>query len=425
MAPEEADQCDVEGAPADSDGKGGSSDEESATSSFKEDGGDHENLSPARLKQFGKEADGVSIKELAATSLKEHEGDHEHLSPAELKQCGNEAYQRQDFRLAVDLWNKSLRAHVDGMRVGTGPGCAASPLSAESAALERSLYLNLAQGYLRLGEHDRALKACKVVLLEHPRETKAHFRGAEACLAMERYDEAIKWASALMEVDPSSSDGPRLLRRAREGRRAEAKRQRAVAERMCKATEGFSEDRPAPRPKPAVDDQVRSRMLELDPKHMAASPDIAEQAALKARQRLERQHGAEGPPANCPGPTTGESDLDVFRARAMAKVSRYNAHTDKLRKRTDAAQRSVTLQCLRDGQTRSEIAAFSERWLDELKLAQAVPMEDHAANPQEETLAEDDPQGESPAEDVSPTLMTLVTQSSSPERLNTNVNDMD
>lgn len=78
----------------------------------------------------------------------------------------------RECQAALGFWNRALRAHIDLMKAGVPLGSSASPLSPESRDLERSLYLNLAQGYLKTGEPGRALRACQVVTLEHRDDAK-------------------------------------------------------------------------------------------------------------------------------------------------------------------------------------------------------------------------------------------------------------
>ncbi|CAE8713511.1 unnamed protein product, partial [Polarella glacialis] len=87
-------------------------------------------------------------------------------SAAELKARGNEAYGRGDCEASVAFWNQAIRRHVSEMQEGS------SCLGKDSQNLERSIYLNLAQGYLKLGDPGKALRACQVVLTESPTDAK-------------------------------------------------------------------------------------------------------------------------------------------------------------------------------------------------------------------------------------------------------------
>eukprot|EP00929_Paragymnodinium_shiwhaense_P066603 TRINITY_DN33412_c0_g1_i3.p1 TRINITY_DN33412_c0_g1~~TRINITY_DN33412_c0_g1_i3.p1 ORF type:complete len:125 (+),score=42.04 TRINITY_DN33412_c0_g1_i3:211-585(+) len=103
-----------------------------------------------------------------------------------------------------------------------------SPLSPESMALERSLYLNLAQGYLKLEEPDKALRACQVVLSENKTDAKAVYRAAEALWALERQAEAVGVLESFLQLEADNVDAKRLLLKIKTAQKAEAKKQKAA-----------------------------------------------------------------------------------------------------------------------------------------------------------------------------------------------------
>ncbi|CAD7939517.1 unnamed protein product [Amoebophrya sp. A25] len=90
------------------------------------------------------------------------------------KADGNDAYGRGEFTIAVKLWTVALRSVVDAGRFVL--------LDKGVQDLERTLYLNLAQGQLRCQNWTAAERACDVVLREDPKNEKALFRLGEAQL---------------------------------------------------------------------------------------------------------------------------------------------------------------------------------------------------------------------------------------------------
>mmetsp|Transcript_105254 Transcript_105254/g.263580 ORF Transcript_105254/g.263580 Transcript_105254/m.263580 type:complete len:405 (-) Transcript_105254:150-1364(-) len=295
------------------------------------------------------------------------------FSPVELKASGNEAWAAGQAELAVELWNAALRAHVEGMMPGAAPGSVESPLSEASRALERSLYLNLAQGYLRLGEPTRTLRACQVVVREHPEDAKAKYRAAEACLALKRFDEVGKWLDGLLE-NPDAATGAaaaRLLQRAKVGQKCVARRQQEVARRMCTGAAGYSEGRQDVRASTSSSiaekrNNFAHRFAGLDTASMVLGSNVADEAAMAAQRRQERLSDGATPPE-----PTAVPDLSEFQARITARTNKYAAHIDKCRRKKESARHSVKLDWLRGGRDGTDFDGFAERWREELQEAQA------------------------------------------------------
>eukprot|EP00392_Amoebophrya_sp_AT5.2_P005780 g5790.t1 len=74
-----------------------------------------------------------------------------------------------------------------------------------AAALETSLYLNLAQGHLKSGHFGRAERACQVVLREDPSSEKALFRLGEAQVELGKLDEVARTIALLKKEEEGTS----------------------------------------------------------------------------------------------------------------------------------------------------------------------------------------------------------------------------
>lgn len=268
----------------------------------------------------------------------------------ELKEMGNEAYKQQDFQAAVDFWNRSIRRYVQEMEQGSHGH---SLLSQESRNLEKSLYLNLAQGHLRVNEPGKALRACQVVLHDDDKNQKALYRGAEACLALGNFDQARGLLLSLLETDSSHAEGQRLLRRVQRqqqaGEKAATRKQKAMARAMCSGadfSEGRAQNEASANQAPSIAKTTIDCLAR--PEQMCRNLDIADAAAAAARRREARLAAAEPPQAALPEPTT-TSDLDVFRDKVFARTRKYQAHIEKSRKLSSDATRAVRLDWLRGG----------------------------------------------------------------------------
>mmetsp|Transcript_49236 Transcript_49236/g.107096 ORF Transcript_49236/g.107096 Transcript_49236/m.107096 type:complete len:359 (+) Transcript_49236:55-1131(+) len=323
-------------------------------------------------------ADAVSSEATEGTAPAEDDGALETAS--ELKAQGNEAYKREDVKVAVEYWNRALRRHIDAIEKGQEPA-----ISEVSQSLERSLYLNLAQGYLKLGQPERALRACQVVAMERPTDAKVCYRAAEACLDLKRHDDALQWLKKLLEAEPHQAEAARLLSRVQAARRTEAQRQKLIAQRMCAATEGFAEGRAAGaegNQAGALSSSSRG-FLDADPLQVEGALDVASAAARAARAREERLSAP-----SLPEPAT--RDLDAFRAKVAAKSRSYASFVDRSRKQREKSQQSVRLEWLRGGRDgtdfdtfaaplRSELSALEEQ--DRAAAAAAEELEEEAERP--------------------------------------------
>lgn len=302
----------------------------------------------------------------------------EALSAAELKACGNEAYQRQDFSGAVGHWNQALRQFVEEMTPGTA---GSSSLGVEHHNLEQSLYLNLAQGYLKLEQPERALRACVVVLHESAKHSKALFRSAEACLAMKQHEKAAEFLAKLLDAEPSHLEAKRLLQRVENERRNEVRKekadQKAAAQRMLGACDGFSDGREnATQPK--LPDSVADTLSHMDPESLCPHVDIAQEAAAAARRRESNLAAREG--EKLPEPVVLD-DLDAFRAKVAAKTQRFGKYMDRSKKQREKVGHGLKLAWLRTGQDVGGLGGFQDTLRQE---ASTIEAEDAAAVAAEE-----------------------------------------
>lgn len=285
---------------------------------------------------------------------------------AELKKQGNAAYAQNDIEEAVRLWNRAIRKHVQ--ELSDGKSC-----DEEATMLEKSIYLNLAQGYLKLGDGERALRACKVVLYTDQQNAKARYRAAEACAQLERFDEAEQLLSQL-ELPEAS----KLLQRIQAKRQAQAAKdskqeaaaRKKLAAKMSAGLAGFSEDKPEPVPQEAL----RAPMADLGT--VSNMTDVSVEAAEAAKNRLARLEAAAAGERPLPEPTY--TDFESFRAKAMKRSQTYTMAAERSRKQTEASQRSVRLDWLRQAHT-GHLEDFTSVLEEELHDIQAQEAEQKQA----------------------------------------------
>lgn len=249
--------------------------------------------------------------------------------------------------------------------------------------MERSLYLNLAQGYLKLGEPERALRACVVVLQEDATNGKALFRAAEACLAMKHLDKAGDWLAKLLEAEPAHVEAKRLMQRVETERRGEARKQKAAARRMLGACEGFSEGRETVS-QSALPDSVAHTLNRMEPDNLCRGVDIAEAVARAARERetAMNSRGSE----KLPEPTV--VDLDAFRAKVTAKTQRFSKYIDRSKKQREKVGHGLKLAWLRSGQDAADLGDFKDTLQQEANAIEAADLAAAEAEAQEDLAPE-------------------------------------
>lgn len=268
---------------------------------------------------------------------------------AEFKTLGNASYKRGDVAEAVDFWGRALRAFVENGE--------SHDLTLGSMEFEQSLYLNLAQGHLKLGEAEKAMKACHVVLQDAPTNEKALYRLAEATMMRNDLKAAADWLGKLLDASPGHVAGTQLLRKVRDERKSIAEQEKKTAAKMFAGAAGCGDGRDNGKELGEKDtkfmDNFRSENIE-------SRLDISEAAAKAARERSGR-----GPSLPSPAPV---DDLDAFHAKIKARTNKMNAYVKNSKQNSAAAKKSVTLAWLRQGLAKgSELDEFQAKEMDELR----------------------------------------------------------
>lgn len=103
----------------------------------------------------------------------------------------------------------------------------------EAAELRRICWLNQAMCVLRMGNMKSVITLCDKVLTEDPTNPKARFRRAKARLEQKEYEGAVEDLNRLLEVEPNSTDGQKLLREAKRLWKKSDERQASTFAKMC------------------------------------------------------------------------------------------------------------------------------------------------------------------------------------------------
>jgi len=156
----------------------------------------------------------------------------------------------------------------------------------EAAELRRICWLNQAMCMLKMGNMKSVITLCGKVMSEDPDNPKARFRRAKARLEQKEYDGAIEDLNRLLEIEPTSTDGQKLLRDAKRLWKKNNERQASTFAKMCG---GFGS---MPERTDRRDDDI------------VAMPDLEAEYA-----KIAQRHGIVLPPKGTPGAPVNQSEV--------------------------------------------------------------------------------------------------------------------
>merc|ERR1719487_672331 len=110
-------------------------------------------------------------------------------SVVEAKDAGASAFAAGELERAAELWTAALKELVDQLQAASTASAMAQRAAGAASVrkVEEALYLNLALVQNKLGNYDRAAKACTAAMLSNPHLPKARYRLAEARLGLGQY----------------------------------------------------------------------------------------------------------------------------------------------------------------------------------------------------------------------------------------------
>merc|ERR1712183_449028 len=93
--------------------------------------------------------------------------------------------------------------------------------------LRTTCRLNLAACALKLEEFHAAVRSCDTVLKDDPRNLKALYRRAQACLATKEFEDAARDCKKILELEAGHKEAQVLLHKIAQLKKEESKKQRA------------------------------------------------------------------------------------------------------------------------------------------------------------------------------------------------------
>jgi len=153
------------------------------------------------------------------------------------KDAASEAWKIGDTADAIKHWayaRGSLKFIVERRLLADDPD-----RLAQVKQDEHKMHLNLAQGYLKTGEHRLALDYAKRALVFDNKSEKALYRTCLAYKGMSRYTESRQWIGKLLEAHPENAAARQMLHEVARLEMASHNKEKRSAAKMFK---GMSQD---------------------------------------------------------------------------------------------------------------------------------------------------------------------------------------
>lgn len=124
------------------------------------------------------------------------------------KEKGNKCFSEGRYQDAVDHWSSALRT----LNYILSKDIEDKEKLEEFRNMKKTLHLNLAIGYLRVGRGMDCVKQCDEVLELEPRNAKALYRKAQGWSRLSEHGNAAASLQKLIEVDPKNVAASQFLR---------------------------------------------------------------------------------------------------------------------------------------------------------------------------------------------------------------------
>ncbi|KAF9820967.1 hypothetical protein IEO21_00944 [Rhodonia placenta] len=135
------------------------------------------------------------------------------------KEQGNDYFKGKRYREALGFYTQGIDAKPS------------------DTALLEALLCNRAACNLELKNYGAVLKDCSKAILTNPRSSKAHYRSAQALVALERFDEAIDCCDRCLEFDAENKVVRALREKASQQKIVKDRKEREKQERIRREVE--------------------------------------------------------------------------------------------------------------------------------------------------------------------------------------------
>ena len=151
---------------------------------------------PLFMTKSPEEVDPEKAPGVAAMQALKFEEDDPKGRALSYKDDGNEEFKKGNYK-------KAIKIYTEGINVNCSDTVAMS-----------TLYANRANAHFKIGNYRTSLNDATEAKRIQPGYIKAIFRGACACIELERYNDAINWSKEGLEHDPNQKSFQDLLKKA-------------------------------------------------------------------------------------------------------------------------------------------------------------------------------------------------------------------
>lgn len=150
----------------------------------------------------------------------------------EVREIGNKLYKEKDFQRALDKYSKALRYLTSLKEDGDLEEDQEKEVDNGQAL---SIYLNLAACKLQLQEYEDVIKDCDEALAISENNVKALFRKGQALVHTKDWENAEICLQKAATLEPNDKGIKKELEKAKNGRKADAMKEKQMYARMFKA----------------------------------------------------------------------------------------------------------------------------------------------------------------------------------------------
>mmetsp|Transcript_30413 Transcript_30413/g.70028 ORF Transcript_30413/g.70028 Transcript_30413/m.70028 type:complete len:274 (-) Transcript_30413:52-873(-) len=143
---------------------------------------------------------------------------------------GKEEYNKGNYAEALKSWQRSMKS----VKYITDKGLYKDKPDqlAEVAQMEQKLWLNMAQGYLKVRDWGQAVDYSNLVLAREPENSKALYRKAQALYELNKFTEACETIETLLTSEPENAAAKALLAQMRRGQEKYREKAKKLSKKM-------------------------------------------------------------------------------------------------------------------------------------------------------------------------------------------------
>lgn len=128
------------------------------------------------------------------------------MNANELREQGNESFKQSQFKKAVNYYSQAIHTILDPLNIKETDedlGSLQNVLKKDDCLVK--CFNNRAQCYIKLESFKKAIEDANKVILANADDTKALFRRSQALKELNRFDESLRDAKRLIQIEPKNN----------------------------------------------------------------------------------------------------------------------------------------------------------------------------------------------------------------------------